>query len=107
MGVRYDLASGNLVSQPNYNPTVEERRASIAPVTPRQAKLALLGAGVYDGVVAAFAAIPDETQRKAAQIEWEAAIEFRRDAPLIAQMGAALGLTEEQIDALFATAATL
>lgn len=76
-------------------------------VTPRQAKLALLGADKLDAVDTALAAIPDATQRKAAQIEWDSAIEFRRAAPLIATLGGAIGLTEAQIDALFVQAATL
>lgn len=76
-------------------------------VTPRQAKLALLGAGLLDGVDAALAAIEDATTRKAAQIEWEYATTFERDAPLIASIGGALELTDAQIDALFVVAKTL
>lgn len=40
-------------------------------VTMRQARLALLGAGLLDDVNSAIAAIPDPVQRKAAEIEWE------------------------------------
>lgn len=76
-------------------------------VTPRQAKLALLGAGLLDSVDAALDAIVDPTEQRAAQIEWEYAIEFRRDAPLIAAIGGALGLTDEQIDTLFVAAAAI
>lgn len=84
----------------------EERRAAIRPVTMRQARLALLGAGVLSGVEPALAAMPSP-QREAAEIEWEYASEVRRDAPLIAAIGGALGLSDEQIDDLFLAAAAL
>jgi hypothetical protein len=71
-------------------------------VTPRQARLALLGAGLLDAVEAAIAA-----GSRADQITWEFAVDVRRDYILIANMGAALGLTPVQIDDLFRTAATL
>lgn len=74
----------------------------IASVTPRQAKLALLGAGLLDQVEAAVAA-----SDKATQISWEYAIEFRRSEPLINDLGKQLGLTDEQIDQLFITASQL
>lgn len=86
--------------------SAEERRAAIRPVTMRQARLALLGAGLLSGVDPALAALPSP-QREAAEIEWEYAQEVRRDAPLIAAIGGALGLTEEQIDSLFEAAALL
>ena len=76
-------------------------------VTMRQARLALLGAGALAGVAAAIAAIEDETQRAAAQIEWDYAHEVRRDSALVSLMGAGLGLDEAQVDALFAQAAQL
>ena len=41
----------------------------ITSVTMRQARLALLGAGLLDDVDAAIAAISDPVQRKAAEIE--------------------------------------
>lgn len=72
------------------------------PVTTRQAKLALFAAGMLDAADAALA-----QAGKAAQIEWEYAVTFERSNPLIAQVGGALGLTEEQIDDLFRAAAAL
>jgi hypothetical protein len=76
-------------------------------VSMRQARLALLGAGLLDSVDAAIAAIPDELQRKAAQIEWEYAAFVERDSPLIQQLAPALGMTEEQMDQLFVVASGL
>jgi hypothetical protein len=72
-------------------------------VTARQARLALLGAGKLDHIEAALAAIPGPEGR-AAQIEWEYALEIRRDSPLIGALAPMLGLTEEQVDDLFRAA---
>jgi hypothetical protein len=69
-------------------------------VTPRQARLVLLNAGLLEQVEASF----DEMSH-AAWIEWNYALEVRRDSPLIAALAPALGLTAEQIDALFIEAA--
>ena len=71
-------------------------------VTPRQARLALLNADLLDAVEAAIAA-----GSRADQITWEFAVDVRRDYPMIANLGTALGLTSAQIDDLFRTAATL
>lgn len=71
-------------------------------VTPRQARLALLGAGLLDAVETAIAA-----GSRADQITWEFAVDVRRDYALIANLGATLGLTSAQIDELFRTAAAL
>ena len=79
----------------------------VTAVTMRQARLALLGAGLLDSVEAAIAAIPDETQRRAAQIEWEYAAVVERNSTLIQQLAPALGMTEAQMDELFAMAARL
>lgn len=71
-------------------------------VTMRQARLALLGAGLLSGVETAIAGAGP-----AAQIEWEYASEVQRSSGLVPAMASALGMTESQIDSLFITAATL
>ena len=71
-------------------------------VTMRQARLALLGAGLLDNVNSAIA-----TAGQAALIEWEFANSVVRGSPFITQLGAALGMTDAQIDALFVAAAGL
>ena len=71
-------------------------------VTMRQARLALLGAGLLDTVETAIAGAGP-----AAKIEWDYATEVQRSAGLVPAMATALGLTDAQIDALFVTAATL
>lgn len=80
--------------------------APITSITPRQARLALLQAGLLEQVQAAFAQIP-EPQRTAAQIEWDHALSVERDSPLTQQMAAALGLTDEQLNNLFTEGAKL
>lgn len=75
-------------------------------VTMRQARLALLAAGLLDGVDAAIDSLPSP-QREAARIEWEYATEVRRDSPLVATIGAARGLSEEDQNDLFFLAAGL
>ncbi len=71
-------------------------------VTPRQAELALLAAGLLDDVEAAVAASPREVQ-----ITWARALEIRRDNPIIEAMASSLNLTSAQIDDLFRAAAEL
>ena len=71
-------------------------------VTMRQARLAMLNAGLLEIVNEAIV-----TAGSAALIEWEYAKEVERSSGLVPQMATALGLTESQIDALFIQAATL
>jgi len=75
-------------------------------VTMRQARLALLGAGVLDTTDAAIAAMPG-IEGQAARIEWEYAHEIRRDSPIVAAMSAMLGLDDAALDGLFLQASTL
>ncbi|WP_050384572.1 hypothetical protein [Bradyrhizobium pachyrhizi] len=74
----------------------------VVAVTPRQARLALLAAGLLDQVDAAVDAAGGATK-----ITWEYATEIRRDDPMISTVGAALSLTSDQIDALFTAAGAL
>ena len=76
-------------------------------VTMRQARLALLRAGLLDDVDAAIAAIPDPVQRKAAEIEWEYATVIERNSSLVTSLAAGLGLTAADIDALFEAASRI
>jgi len=72
----------------------------------RQCRIALLGAGLLDAVQSSIASMPGVDGERA-RIDWEYALEVRRDWPLIAYMAGDLGLTDEQVDALFMTAATI
>lgn len=73
-----------------------------ASVTKRQARLALLGAGLLDTVEALVAQQP-----AAVRITWADATEWRRDDAILQQLATALELDGAAIDALFITAATL
>lgn len=81
-------------------PTVPDK------VTMRQARLALLGAGLLATVNASVAAMPGATG-DAARIEWEFSSEVYRQKTLVLTLGAALGLTSAQLDSLFIKAETL
>jgi hypothetical protein len=83
-------------------PPVPER------VTRRQAKQAMRIAGITKAnVEAAIEAIPNELARDLAMIEWQDALEFERNSPVIASLAPALGLDSAAVDALFVQAATL
>ena len=87
--------------------TAEELKARVPhEVTMRQARLALLAAGKLAGVGAAIASMP-EPQRTAASIEWEYGNTLQRNNPFVSQIGAALGLDDAAIDALFVEASKL
>lgn len=75
-------------------------------VTMRQARLALLQAGLLSQVEVAINALP-EPPRTAARIEWDFSSEVYRDRDFVLMLGNTLGLTSEQMDDLFITAATL
>lgn len=75
-------------------------------VTMRQARLALLGAGLLASVDTAIDAM-SEPMKSAARIEWDYSSAVQRHNGFVAQLGPALGLTEAQIDTLFRQAATL
>ena len=90
---------------PPPEPTPEEilaaERAGMI-VSRFQAKAALLQAGLLDAVNAALAEADP-----VAQLAWAEAVEFRRTSPTIVALGAAIGLTDEQLDDLFRAAAEI
>lgn len=75
-------------------------------VTMRQARLALLGAGLLAGIEAAINALPSP-QKEAARIEWEYSQEVQRHNGFVSALAPVLGLSDGQIDALFIAAAQL
>ena len=76
-----------------------------ARVTMRQARLALLGAGLLDSVEAALDAMAGTNEGKAARIEWDHSQFVERNRPFVLQIGSALGLDAAALDQLFVTAA--
>ena len=88
--------------------TAEERKARVPTVvTMRQARLALLQAGLLDQMETAISAIEDPDQRQAVQIEWEYAAEVSREHPWVQSLATALRLNETQLDDLFVAASKL
>lgn len=91
-----------------YTPLPPAPGQAIAPcaVTMRQARLALLGAGLLDGVNASLAAMPGP-EGEAARIEWEYATEVVRGSALVQGLAASLGLDDAMLDALFVAGGAL
>lgn len=99
-GWTYDPDSGEFSPPPPQPEPVPQS------VTMRQARLALLQAGLLAQVDTAIDALP-EPDKSAARIEWEYSQEVHRDRPFVAMLAPALGLDDEALDALFIHAATL
>jgi hypothetical protein len=73
-------------------------------ITRAQGKAALIQAGLWSGVEAFVAAIPDETERALANVALHDTLTWKRSSPFLAAAAQALGITDEQLDALFAMA---
>lgn len=79
----------------------------VPDVTPRQIRLALLNSGVLlTDIENAINTLP-EPQKTQALIAWEYSTAFQRNNPFVLSIGTMLGWSDEQIDALWALAATL
>lgn len=101
-GVEYPLRDGWTLGDPDIHPMPVEPEPIPQVVSPRQMKLAMLGAGLLDSVETFVA-----SQDKTVQISWEYATEYVRSDPLLNQMAAAFNMTSDQVDDLFRSAATL
>lgn len=75
-------------------------------VTMRQARQALILAGKLSTVNAALASMTG-TAGELARAEWEYSIAVQRNRPLVLSLGAALGMSSADLDALFVTAKSL
>jgi hypothetical protein len=75
-----------------------------ASVTMRQARLALLKTGLLATVNQAVSALPGAAG-EAARIEWEFSSTVERNRPLVQSLVGVLGITDAQLDELFALAA--
>lgn len=74
-------------------------------VSRKQGRAALILAGLFSQVQPVIDAIPDATQRALTQNAWDSAQTFERKDPFLLSLGAALGLDDAQLDALFVQAA--
>lgn len=117
-----DWAASTEMDLPPYDPQAESCRfvdgvwlvevnAPPAPVVPgavtmRQARLALLNAGLLSQVDVLIGALPSP-QKEAAQIEWEYSQEVQRHNGFVSLLAPSMGLTEAQLDQLFITAGGL
>jgi hypothetical protein len=97
-----DVAIGDEYAEGQFEHPQAPMPVSAIPtsISPAQARLALLGAGLLDQVEAAVAA-----GSRATQIAWEMATVIERSSPTVVALSAALGLTDAQLDDLFTTAA--
>ena len=77
---------------------LERKRAGMV-VSRFQARAALHGAGLLSAVEKAVANADPITQ-----LAWADALEFRRNSPTIAALAGVVGLTDDQLDALFIAA---
>ncbi|GJD30018.1 hypothetical protein PMNALOAF_1261 [Methylobacterium adhaesivum] len=69
-------------------------------VTSTQGKLALIAAGLYEGVLGAIQDVPDPTERLIAQTKFDAARWYRTD-PLFSEIAGAIGIPAKQFDGLW------
>lgn len=81
--------------------------ANIPDATPRQIRQALILSGVStEMITAALDSLPEPT-RSLAKAEWEYSIAFKRNRPLVIQVGLMLGWTPKQVDDLWKLALSL
>lgn len=100
-----------LVADLNGFPVLQDPPTPATPpvptsVTMMQARLAMLSAGLLDKVQTAIDAMPGD-EGKAARIQWQYAVDVRRDWPLVAHLQKSLGLTDKQADELFIAAGAI
>ena len=76
-------------------------------VTRAQGKAALITAGLWPGVLNFVAAIPDPIERALAEVALNDTQQWHRSSPFFNAAATALGLTGEQLDALFLAAAQI
>lgn len=81
----------------------QAQRASIVPITKRQAMLQLDEIGLYDKLIEFI----NQSENKKLKIEFEYSSSFERNSPVIIGMAQQFSLTDEQVDNLFAEAAKL
>ena len=98
IGWLYDGIS--FTSPPQPTPLVPQE------VTMRQARLALLENNLLVNVQPAINSLPEPDKTKA-QIEWEYSNALQRNNPFVSTLGAALGLSSQDLDDLFIQAAAL
>ena len=86
---------------------VADRRRALVPqvVSRAQGKVALMQAGLWPSVLEFVAAIAEPLEKFKAEVALNDAQEWQRDSAFLTTAAAALGLGDEQLDALFVAAA--
>lgn len=102
MRIEINAQTGEVTEHPDAPPPPPAPPAIPQSVSRFQARAALHLAGLLDDVEALMTA-PDTPAL--AKLAWADAQEFERQSPTIAALAGAVGLTEQDIDALFITAA--
>lgn len=96
-GFGYEWIDGEWVP-----PSSEQIRETMGTISPRQLRHGLLSIKVYEeDIDAIIAAIPDEDERRRADIDWRTADEYERTHPLVVSIGETIGQTPEQVDSLW------
>lgn len=89
-------------------PVASESVSSVPQAISRaQGKIALIRSGVWDSVLAFVAAIPDPAERAEAEVALHDTQVWQRTSPFLNIAAAALGLSSEEMDALFVSAASV
>jgi len=92
----------------NFPARSKEELRALTTVTPAQIRLALIESGISLAIIDnALNSIEDSVEREKATVLWEYATIVERNNPFVTSIGAMLGKTEEEIDAIFALALTL
>ena len=89
-----------------YQPPVEQPRIIPSTIRAWQAKAILKMQGMLEAAESVIASLP-EPQKTVVESAWLNQADFARDAQTIVALAAALGLTEEQLDEMFAQGAAL
>lgn len=102
----YEEAAAEGADAP-FEPVPEPPEAVVPSITRRQLRLTLVRHGIpLSGVEAAIASMPEGLPKQEAQIEWADASTFNRSHPTLLLIAGALGLSEAQVDAMWAEAVT-
>lgn len=100
MSTVYDARTGEIVHLEPPDPEAPAQPAIPPSVTALQARTALRRAGLLGLAESAVENLGDE-----AKDAWEYSVEWARTSPMINQLATGLGLSSEDVDALFIEAA--
>jgi hypothetical protein len=84
----------------------EQRNRLPSVATPRQIRLALLDMGLLESIQT-FIGTLEEPLKTKVMIEWEYSTQIEKISPVIQALSTQMGLTSEQLDAIFVKAATI